>query len=514
MLTMRCRRWGMLLPLLFIAACDEDSPTGPALQPSFRTTETPSGIAASAVSASQIDVNWADRSSTESGFELHRSTSGPTGAFTLRTTTAANVTTQSDGGLTHSTEYCYKVRAFQRTGKKVTYSEFSGVACETTQTPPPPPVPAAPSGVNAKPEYYRRLVVTWVDNAWDEVGYRVERSVDNGATWALASWDLPRDSWSFSIGVTVEQVTCVRVIAFNANGSSPPSNVDCSVAPLGAADLTATSSPGPSVDLTWRDQSNVEDGYLVERSPAGGQTIIIATLPSNSTSYHDATVTADTRYGYRLTARRDGGYSDEVHASVLVAVNVPPAPADLRAAPNGSTSVHLSWTWRQGNEDGFRIERSTDAGATWATIGTTLYYYDEFTDPQTEQERQACYRVRGFNVAGVSAPSNESCTVPPAAPTNLTATAVQGALAIDLTWNDNSSAEEGYQVWRLYTDCGYDACFSYYVGVASLPPTATSYRDSSVDPFELRMYIVTAYRDGGHSTASNEASATASGPPQ
>jgi hypothetical protein len=57
----------------------------------------------------KINLSWSDRSNNETGFEIWRSANG--GAFSLLTTTLANVTTYTDNSAVTNTRYFYKVRA-------------------------------------------------------------------------------------------------------------------------------------------------------------------------------------------------------------------------------------------------------------------------------------------------------------------------------------------------------------------------------------------------------------------
>ena len=113
-----------LLVLSLLIGCEHNVVEPSSVQ--FRVTEPPSSAAAVAVSEGQIDVTWPDNSLSESGFEVHRSTTGSGGPFTLLATTAANVTSHGDQGLSAETQYCYEVRSFRRTGKQTTYSTFTG----------------------------------------------------------------------------------------------------------------------------------------------------------------------------------------------------------------------------------------------------------------------------------------------------------------------------------------------------------------------------------------------------
>ena len=80
------------------------------------TVSAPSDVRALSASESRIDLSWQDRSTNETGFEIHRSTSGATGSYTLLSGTAAQAVSWTDSGLNPSTGYCYKVRAVRTVG--------------------------------------------------------------------------------------------------------------------------------------------------------------------------------------------------------------------------------------------------------------------------------------------------------------------------------------------------------------------------------------------------------------
>lgn len=87
----------------------------------------PSGLTATPVSRSRIDLAWSDNSVNESGFQIERARSG--GAFALIATTAAGATSHSDtSGLTPNKTYDYRVRAVNAAGA----SAYSNTASATT----------------------------------------------------------------------------------------------------------------------------------------------------------------------------------------------------------------------------------------------------------------------------------------------------------------------------------------------------------------------------------------------
>src|SRR4029079_12650171 len=66
----------------------------------------PSGLSATAVSSSQINLAWTDNSNNEDSFIVARGTTSG-GPYTDITTTAANATSFNNTGLAASTTYYY-----------------------------------------------------------------------------------------------------------------------------------------------------------------------------------------------------------------------------------------------------------------------------------------------------------------------------------------------------------------------------------------------------------------------
>lgn len=510
------RRHCRFIPLLlaaFVGACEDRDP----LAPSFAVSKggpsvgAPTNLAATALSYEMIGLAWQDNATNEDGFEVWRSTTGPTGPLSLFTTYPWPNTTQGgNSGLQSATQYCYEVRAFKGTRRPVSYSAFSNVACATTPAVPPPPVPATPSNVNAVP-WWGYVGVSWTDNSADEYAFRVERSATSDGPWtALAT--TPENSTYFPDRQPApEQPVCYRVFAYNRFGDSPSSNVDCSAEPTAASGVVA-SATGSDVNLTWVDNSGVEDGFQVLRGDAAWSLVVVATVSANTTSYHDPNL-ADGTYYYGVRVTKDGGWSaSSDQASVMVVTTPPAAPTGADASPAGSTAIIVGWVDQSLNETGFRVERSTDGGANWEIADTTSMSEASFTDNTRVAEQQACYRVIAFNSMGESSASNTDCATPPAAPTGLVATPGAGG-AIDLSWTDNSGIEDGYQVWRLFVDttCDDSGCYdsSYYAAIVTLGPNVTSYQDAGLNLGESYTYVVVAVKDIGYSDASNQVTATA-----
>jgi hypothetical protein len=87
----------------------------------------PSGLTATAVSSTQIDLTWTDNSGfNEDGFKIERLQNGNTWAQIG--TVGAGVTTFANTGLTPNKTYTYRVRAFNVLGN----SAYSNTASAKT----------------------------------------------------------------------------------------------------------------------------------------------------------------------------------------------------------------------------------------------------------------------------------------------------------------------------------------------------------------------------------------------
>ena len=83
------------------------------------------------------------------------------------------------------------------------------------------------------------------------------------------------------------------------------------------SDLTVTAVSG-GAHLTWKDNSDNEAEFMIERKTGSGDWVTVDTVEFNMTQYHDASVMPGTTYVYRVMAMPEGGqghtgaYSGEV----------------------------------------------------------------------------------------------------------------------------------------------------------------------------------------------------------
>ena len=563
-------------------ATTQATPTAPA---------APTNLAATAFSSSQINLTWTDNANNETGFILERSPDGVNN-WTQVATPAQNATSASDTTVLASTQYFYRIRATNGVGP----STDSNVVNATT--PAAPSVPATPSNLAATAVSATQINLTWTDNANNETGFIVERSLNGTTGWTQVGTPATNaTSFNNNTGLSAGTQYFYRVRATNGVGPSGNSNVanattfNSSAATFiptgatwkyldngsnqgtawratafndstwasGAAQLgygdgdeaTVVSFGGSSSNkfvttyfrksFTVSDASVVtalslrllrDDGAVVylngtevyrNNMPIGtiSNTTFASSVTEDSTFFTSSISPALLVSGTNVVAveihQSDAGSSDvsfnfELTATVSQPSIPPAAPGNLVATANGTNRIDLTWADNANNESGFKIERSLDGVNSWTQIATPAANATSYSD-QTglSQGTQYFYRIRATNAVGDSgnskvADATTAIPQPPAAPTNLVATPA-GTNQINLTWTDNANNETGFVVERSLDGS------TGWTQIATPAANAVSYNNTTgLSPGTQYFYRVRATNGVGPSGDSNIDDATTAVP--
>jgi hypothetical protein len=461
----------------------------------------PTGLSASVVSSTAVNLSWTDASTTESGFEVERSTTLGTG-FTMITTTAANATTFSDTGLSPVTTYYYRIRSKNAGGS----SAYTSEAAATTPVAPP----AAPTGLTTAVASSTVISLSWTDASSTETGFEVERSTTSGSGFALISTTAANATSFSDTGLSPTTTYYYRVRSMNAGGASAYTSEATATTeatpPTTPTGLLVNALSTTSIKADWTDASSDETAFEVERSltSASGFTLLTTTA-ANVATFTDTGLNPGTQYYYRIRAIKGAVASSYTSVSNATTVPLPPAgPTALTALASSPTSIVLSWTDGSNNETGFQIERSLSASGEFTLITTTAANATSQTDELLTSNTTYYYRVRAVNTGGSSSYAvSASVTTPvepPAAPSGLSATA--GVSSINLNWTDNSPNESQFVIERSTTSG------TSFTVVSNETANTISYIDSDITGGQPYFYRIKATNAGGNSVYSDEVTAT------
>ncbi len=370
----------------------------------------PSGLTATTASSSTINLAWTDNSSSETGFEIQRSTDNVN--FAAAGSVGANATTTTAGGLNVSTTYYFRVRAV----KDSTTSTFSNTASATTAAASLPP----PSGTWQSSDIGSVAVAGSVSESggtvaltgsgadiWDgadEFRYRYQSWTGDGEIIARLASLTYTHGWA-KAGVMFRETL----------GASSRHALMCVSAGNGAALQYRSTTGGASSSIAGAWGGTVPRWVRLVRS---GSTITGYESTNGSSWSQVGTVTLNlpsTIYvGLAVTSHNDGALCtanfDQIALSGGGSTTPPPpaaptAPSALTASAVSSSQIDLGWADNSSNETGFQLERSTDL-VNYTVVVLTGANVVRYSDTGRSASTTYYYRVRAVAGTEVSAYSN------------------------------------------------------------------------------------------------------------
>jgi len=451
----------------------------------------PSDLIVEVMSQSVMQLSWTDNANNEDGYVVQISLNGSTWA-NIATISTPNVNSYISTGLTSGTKYFYRIYAYNTGGN----SEYIIESATTL-----PSIPVAPSGLSATVSGLN-ITLNWLDNANNEDGYKLERSLYGSKTFQeigmLSSNVTTYEDTDLPSGTEYEY----RVRAYNIAGNSTYSNT-IQVTTMNAPDAPLefvgfADNQNGYIEFMWSDLTD-ETGYILERSSDGGSTWSeLANIAADEFSYKDYTATPGVSYSYRIkgyNAVGDGAYSSVLELGLP---GVPDAPTNLTATTAGSTQINLTWTDNSNDEVGFKLQISLDQ-STWNTIYTSQAGETSYSNTGLNSTTTYYYRVFAYNDIGNSDYSNiGNAKTFLSAPINLTATVPTG-LYVELNWTNTDASTVGYEIERKAGSS------KTWIQIATTTVNKTTYDDENVISGVNYDYRVRSYNGDGNSDYSDVA---------
>ncbi len=245
----------------------------------------------------KYSVNWTDNSSYEDGYTVERKLEGE--SFTVLSNTPPNVTSIIDSTILIDETYTYRVKATSSEGDSE-YSYERTVAISFFFDPP--------ENLTLTQDDETTISLAWGYRLNAE-GYVIERKVDDGEYVILTT--IPAGVTSFTDSdLVINETYTYRVKATSPYRDSGWSNEQSvSILFLGPSDLQLIRENATTLNLSWSDNSFVENGYMLERKIGEGEFTVISDEPANSTSLSDVGLSLGETYSYRVKAYGEYGES-------------------------------------------------------------------------------------------------------------------------------------------------------------------------------------------------------------
>jgi hypothetical protein len=497
----------------------------------------PSGLVASTVSQTQIDLSWSDNSVNETSFVIAQSTTA-SGPYTDIATLPGDATSYSKTGLSSATTYYFVVRAVNAGGTSANSNEANATTL--------PNAPTAPSNFSVIAYSSTQINLAWADTSANEVSFIVARATVNvGPYTDIAT--LPADSISYNDTGLIPNTTYFYVVRASNTGGTSPNSAQASTTTF-ETDLLIDNKSALSVGL-WSTGSSAVDKYgsdyrfksggtgaayhqytpyitepgvyeVYEWHPQGGNrstnaphiitydggiytNIVNQQVDGGNWNLLGAfTFAAGTAGNIKITDGFTGTNSVMADAIKLVRVLLPADPTGLTATGISGSEISLTWVDNATNELSYIIARSTTPEGPYTDIVTLAANVTSYTNTGLTPNTWYYYVVRATGVAGVSGNSAEASArtfSAPAVPSNLTATAINPT-QISLTWTDNATNELGFIIARGTVSGGP------YTDIVSRGANVTSFFDMNLNPNTIYYYVVRATNSIGSSGNSAQAS--------
>ena len=140
---------------------------------------------------------------------------------------------------------------------------------------------------------------------------------------------------------------------------------------------------------------------------------VIGRSPDYGNQYTDTGLQAGATYWYRVRAYNWIG-AGEFSAPVGGTIIAPRAPYSVTALIGTTNTVEVKWEAASpGDQTGYFLERAADAGGvpgTWSQITVISNFYGYYRDTNITAFTTNWYRVRSFNVVGIS-PYSLACQI-------------------------------------------------------------------------------------------------------
>jgi len=433
-----------------------------------------------------ISLKWENTSSIAAEYLVQRSINN----ITFETLGSVNGAAYKDESVTGNNTYYYRIVPVVDGALGVPSEVARGKA--QLKAPEFTSIVDTPSGVE----------LAWVDNSGFEQAYVVERNLNN--SYFIPIKTLAPGTQFFKDSTAKDGVHYrYRVAAKNQYHYSYTSS-DLSVerdlnAPAGLksdlvyAGLSEEDYLVPK--LTWLDQSDSDVGYILERS--SGQDFSNIDVRFNvvgTTTYVDTTAEENGSYYYRVKTyneRKESSFGSSIWVDTQF---VPPVGVSVERTEENY--LRVVWDDTYTSEAGYIVERMKEGDDTFARVAALAPNTSEYLDERVIDGTLYHYRLKVRVLAYTSEPSevvNDTTNI--LEPNNVMVSLVNKSLLVE--WDDESSSEDEYLIYRSVADAPYEFLGKLESGVTAFKDLdvqdgfASKYKVASRNKYAISQFIET-----------------------
>ena len=417
----------------------------PPNDPDTTAPSAASGLTATASGTNQINLTWTPSQDNDVlGYDIYR---GPAGSLDTKIATAIS-SNYEDFNLVGSTEYCYKVVAFDAAGNR---STDSNEACASTPAPNPPVVDGTTPTNTSTPTW------TWSSGGGGNGNFRYkldDANLDTGATETRATSFTPAAALTEGAHTLYVQEQNSTLV-WSASGSHVIV-IDITAPTTTATPAGGTYDTAQSVTLSCTDPGN--NGCTIYYTTDGND-------PDTNSNVYSSVIAISTDTILKFFAVDGVDNQEAIHTETYtINAPLPPNPPIVSGASR-TNNVTPTWTWTSGGggNGNFRYkldDANLDTGATEiATMSFTPAALPEGPHTLYVQEQNSALVWSGSGsheiVIDVTAPTSS------ALPAGGTYTSAQ---SVTLSCNESNSG-----------------CSVYYTTDGSDPTTGSTQYSAAID---------------------------------
>ncbi|HEY5749433.1 MAG TPA: GDSL-type esterase/lipase family protein [Chryseolinea sp.] len=361
---------------------------------------TPPGLKGAFAETTGVTLTWTDNNAAETGYEIYRRNATTNQAYSLLTTTAANVVSYIDGTVSQNAIYNYKIRAKNSTGGTSNFGQE--IAARTTpvkrvyfnfgKTLAGPSPWNNASGDPQQGSSFKNLI--------DEFSVNTGLSIDLITSWGGAN--NAGATTGNNSGIVPDNVL-QEFYWFAFLGS--PEEVQFRISGLSPGKLYNFRIVGSSV---FRYGSYTDNGNTIYSIGNTSVSLNVEGNTSASADFFDVLPDDNGQVTVRAT-KASNAFAGYINAIMMdLPKDMLYVPSNITAKYVAGSGINLNWIDNNTAETGYQIYRSTTPGTGYTLIATTAVNAVSYADGTVKEETLYYYKVRAVNAISVSSYSTET----------------------------------------------------------------------------------------------------------